>query len=132
MLTIKINAGLPDNFIKNYLPQFIKKYLMGRAKDNIYKKVFEYINKNYKIKAKGIFESFIKSLEFINKNEYVIITINNNIRCGDEKLIALINLIDYGNLEIKGTGLFKDTFNFINKNLWTLYLIYCSRKRGNR
>ena len=99
-------------FIKRFLPELFISRLYSKSNNRQYKRIFDYISTNYKISKKDIFESLKNNLIFSNYGANVIITSNDNIRLNrDIRLSAILSLIDYGNLEIKGTNLINDVID---------------------
>ena len=106
---IYVKSSRGNKFIKRFLPELFISRLYSKSKNKQYKRIFDYISNNYKISKKDIFETLKNNLIFSNYGDNIVITSNDNVRLNkDIRLSAILSLIDYGNLEVKGTNLIND------------------------
>ena len=107
-----------DYFIYGYLKDyiydlFIKSVSLSRLK--AFDDEFEI--DSYEILRKAMASLLITK----NGNNQYIIQTNNLIKVGDNYINYYINLITYGNREIKGYPIILDIFKFISNNITKIY-----------
>lgn len=87
-----------------------------------------YIKDNYNIvvSSKGLIEMAFNNLIVIKDNISYNLMLNNNIMVPKTvyKLDTFIRLIEYGNLDVKGTNIVNNTFKYIKNNIRLLYNVY--------
>ena len=59
-----------------------------------------------------------------------ILEVNNNTYLKRKKVENLVNLVDMGNMSLRGTDLFNSTFRDIEDNLNSFFFLYLSNKGG--
>lgn len=115
---------LDEEFIHKFVPQVIRSRALLLAKKRNTTQMNEYLKKNFNITI----EEVIKQIRFsINHYSNIYsLAINNNIyeEKTNEKVISLVKLIDYGNLEVKGLNIVNSSMYYINNNLKGLYRYY--------
>ena len=115
---------LDKEFISKFIPQIIISRALILAKKRNTQQMNEYLKKNLKLSI----EEIINQIEFsINEtNDRYSLSINSNIyeNKTHERLISLVKLIDYGNLEIKGLNIINTSMYYVNNNLVGLYRYY--------
>ena len=109
-----------------YLCQLIQQLLLS---SNIDFELFnQYFSKNYtnEIIAQNILINAGQNLQVLDYAEIIIIQINENIlfRGTQRRLIDLCKLLNYGALDIQGTNIFSDTFDYVANNINQIYLNY--------
>jgi len=123
-MTIYFQDILDEDFIERLVPEIIITRVRTLAKDKSAKKMNDYLKKQYNISL----EDIINQVKFsTNKvlNKYTL-SINDNIfeKETNIRLLSLIKLIDYGNLEIKGINIFNSSMNYIKNNIKSIYKFY--------
>ena len=91
--------------------------LLPRYEQEIYN-LFN-VNVNYV----DIIKKSLNNLQILESNDKYIVQINPNIKYKNTNLClnVLVNLLDYGTLQVKGCYLFSTVFNNINNNLNIYY-----------
>lgn len=61
-----------------------------------------------------------------NYDSYIIIQINPDVNLPESytRLIDACRLLNYGTIDIQGTYIFSDTFDYVAKNMNQIYLMY--------
>lgn len=115
---------LDKEFISKFVPQVIISRALILAKKRNTQQMNEYLKKTFKLSI----EEIINQIEFsINEtNDRYSLSINSNIyeNKTHERLISLVKLVDYGNLEIKGLNIVNTSMYYVNNNLVGLYRYY--------
>lgn len=115
---------LDENFIKGFVPQIIISRVLLLAKKKNTLQMNEYLKKTFNLNI----EEVIKQIRFsVNHyNDVYSLAINSNIfeEKTKEKVISLVKLIDYGNLEVKGLNIVNSSMYYVNNNLKSLYTYY--------
>ena len=118
-LTLSNNSGIPiDNFVYGYLKTYIYD-LFVKSVSRLRLKAFdeEFEIDSYEILRKAMANLLITK----NGNNQYIIKINNLLKVDDNYINYYINLITYGNREIKGYPIILDIFKFIYNNVNKIY-----------
>lgn len=125
LVIYKQKTFLADDFI-DYLYQIIQRLLLSSHID--FRLFNQYFANNFQtdINAQSILISATQNLVIQTYKEITAIQINENIFFKDSKikLIDLCKLLNYGTLDIPGTGIFSDTFDYIATNINQIYLNY--------
>jgi len=118
-LTVTNNFNYPiDNFIYNYLTKFIYDMFI----DSVDKNRLEPFDEMFDIDSYSILSTALRNL-LVTKNgtnEYNI-KINNTIKVNGNYINYYINLITYGNREIKGYPILLAVFEVIKENIDEIY-----------
>lgn len=122
-MIIYIDDVFEESFIK-YLPAVIISRAKHLARGYRAKKMNEYLLENYQVTIQDI----LKQIEFlVNKrgNQWTV-SVDNNIyeTKTNLKLISLIKLIDYGNVQVKGIHIVDSSLKYVMKNLKRIYRLY--------
>lgn len=88
--------------------------------------IFNYIKKYYKLNKFEIREAIIKNLVCSRYADKYIIYIDENyyFKKQNISLKSIINLIDFGNIEVRGINLTNNIFKLLSKNIKNLYKYY--------
>lgn len=129
----KIILKNTSNSFTNYL---INNYIKNITKSSLYnldnKKYYDkYLIKTYNISLNELITSFYNNIKVIKDHEDYILFLDSNINIKNVKLITLVDLLNYGNQDIKGLNFFNNIFSFIQKNIDSLTLLY-DLKEGNK
>ena len=91
--------------------------LLPRYEQEIYN-LFN-VNVNYV----DVIKQALNNLQILDSNNKYIVQINSNIKYKDTNLClnTLVNLLDYGTLQIKGSHLFSNVFNNVSNNMDSYY-----------
>lgn len=115
-LTVISNDNI-DSFVYNYLTNYIPELF----KKSVDKQRLELLNKEFKIDSFSILTKALNNLLVTKNGNQYIIKINRNIKVGKHYINYYINLINYGNREIKGYPIILDIFKFISNNIKNIY-----------
>lgn len=85
-----------------------------------------YLKENYNLSLSELLKLIQNNYQVAKYDDLTIISFNNNIKyniSNDEEIyfLTLLKLINYGNLEIRGTNIFTETANYIRNNLGGIY-----------
>lgn len=111
-------------FVKNYVPKTIKKLLKSEIQKGLYKAQKDYLKETYNISLEKIIDVFIDNLDIEHIPGNYILYLNENRYINKNKIITLVELINYGNLKISGTQLFNNIIDYISNKLSSLYDIF--------
>lgn len=126
-----INKSFPYDFINSFLRNKIKIYIgsmWGQDKlENIDNFLYNTLGINYS--AYDILMYAIDNAEIlVDTHTFKLDTeIVDEYKDTGYRIKDLLNLIEYGNLEVKGTKALSKSFNYIRNNLIILYKIYIGR-----
>ena len=129
-MTIFLKDIVDEEFIL-LIPQFIIKRVREKLNKNKYQAMQEYLQENYDVSIDDIITQLaIKGFSYSKVKDLLIVRIDDNIKeeKSQEKLSMFVRLINYGNLQIRGTHLIEDTINYIKSNILNIYRFYQMRK----
>lgn len=108
---IDIKNKAINDYIKYYALQYINQYKL--IKDARLNNIIKYFKNNFNIKK------FYNLLNYIINKSYIYTNINNqySICVQDKQLDKYINLINYGNLEIKPHNILKNAYKYALRKL---------------
>lgn len=130
ILKIKKYDYFSKYFLKNKIKDLLKKLLISRSSKYNNSKLNIYLNDNYKIDLKKIINIFIKNIHLIEtKKEYILEL--NEFKINDIKLITFLNLIDFGNMDIKGIDLFASSLNDLRNNINIYQKLFLLNPKGS-
>lgn len=121
-ITLKVDkVSNSEDFLDNFLKDKMKEFIGLNLNDSRFKNIQNYIEQEYNstITYKTI-NYAIESMRRTTNGYLHSFEINNNVMCeevSNEKLITIIKLIEFGNLDVKGLNIFQEMFNYINTNL---------------
>lgn len=109
----------------DYLIILIKQYLLNSNID--FTRFTDYFQKTYPVAT--VHDILIQAgryLEIMDYEDIIQIQINPNVKFKDLplKLIDLCRLLNYGTLDIQGSYIFSDTFDYVSNNINQIYLNY--------
>lgn len=121
-----------DNFVYKYIPLVLKQLILSEYKHKKDMPIFSYITKNYGLSMSDITAVILDSLIFKEYQGKTIIKINGDYKIKNIKLLQLLKLIDYGNLDVAGVKLFKSSESYIKNNLKELFAFYQALVGGKK
>lgn len=125
--TVNLNSNELSNskeFFDVYLKSKMKEFIGLNLSDSRFKVIQDYVQEEYK--STITIETLTYAIDSMRRtdNGYLhSFEINNNVMCNEvseEKLIIIIKLVEYGNLSIKGLGIFQNLFDYIKDNITLL------------
>jgi len=117
-----------SHFLTNYISEKLFNYVLLNLNED---KVFildDYINNILEIQlsTKEILKFAFENLVIADTGSEFVVMIDPNINIPNSKhkLITVIKLIDYGNLEVRGCGIISQAFSYIVMQLPNLVTLY--------
>ena len=129
MMALKIRGyakGQDDSFVKGALPNIIRAKLIGCWKDANTQAIDEYIGKQYGISSKDIISSVCDNLRvsWVGDTCNVSIDPNSHMEQVGEKTKSMMKLLEYGNPQIKGLGIFGKSLVYVRDNINLILRVY--------
>lgn len=110
----------------DYVCNVIRQLLLSSGID--FQAFNNYFSMNYDtdISAQSILVNASLNLTVKNYQQIAIISIDENVNYNNSqiRLIDLCKLLNYGNLDIQGTKVFSDTFDYVAHNIHQIYFNY--------
>lgn len=119
-ITLK-KANSSDRFLFEELPKFYVKIIQSELQKKIFLQMQSYIETTYGINKRKLFALIGKNIQVENYSDYIIIGFNtvNNIqtKIGNISLNSLLQLINDGNFDVKGTNAITKSKTYILNNI---------------
>lgn len=115
---------LDEEFISKFVPQIIVSRALLLASSKTTHQMNEYLKKNFKLPINDILKQLKFSTNRVNDTYLLIIDENVFEKSSNIRLISLIKLIDYGNLEVKGLNIINKSIDYVINNIKGLYQYY--------
>ncbi len=130
-MQLKIYDNYSDGYFINFVPYILKVKWNSDRMNYKYVKMDKYLTKlfgkptyTYDILIYALNHSYVT----ITKH-YYLLDLNSNARYSGHKISELINLIEFGNLDVKGTYTISKWFNDIINQGYSYYQLYKLRNR---
>lgn len=124
-MIIKIYSIYTSSFIKNKVPQLIRQSVAREYTTNLhrYKGMEFYINKKLNIKKSfmEILYNILDGMYVSIEDDYYLIKVTSPNRIDRYSVNGLVNLIEYGNQEIRGTHILEKSIRKVIDNLPYLF-----------
>lgn len=86
------------------------------------KEMKKYLKKNYKISLEQLVNTVCNNFKISKYGNEYIIRLNKSVKINDTTYLeSLVNLVDYGNTEIKGVNFFSSIIKEIEENINNYY-----------
>lgn len=86
------------------------------------KEMKKYLKKNYKISLEQLVNTVCSNFKISKYGNEYIIRLNKSVKINDTTYLeSLVNLVDYGNTEIKGVNFFSSVIKEIEENINNYY-----------
>lgn len=127
-------SSIPDlkDFFDVFLRDKMKEFIGLNLSDSRFKLIQDYIENEYESTITiETLNYAIDSMQRTDNGYLHSFEINNNVLCNEvsnEKLITIIKLVEFGNLEVKGLNIFQETFDYIKNNSLLLMKEYLYSK----
>lgn len=119
------NYNYDNQFFYEYIPDKIKEFILLNYNESYVSQINKYlIEIGIKTNFQEIINKAIDTLKIIINDDWCTINIDYSQVLSGRRLQDLINLIEYGNLEIKGYPILKEAFRYIELNEEELYSEY--------
>lgn len=116
------------DFIYNFIPDKMKEFLSLNLSEETLQSLDDYLKKNLMIKmtSKDILEESLKHLFIAQDVNNYVISIDTNIMLPQTtyKINDLVNLITYGNPDVRGCDIMIKLVNYIRGNIDLLFTQY--------
>lgn len=111
--------NIDETFIYSYLPDYIYKLFINTVDKNRLTEFDEF----FEIDSLSILERILKNLLILKTgNSVYTIKTNKNLKDSDKiSLVSWLQIITYGNREIKGYSIVLDIFKYISEHIWDIY-----------
>ena len=118
-INLKIDlAESTSELINNIIKRELRDYFRLNLNVEIIFKWDRYLRSNgIRLTLNNIISYIINTLEFSISNGNYVVKINNKLNINEYNPDSLARLINYGNSEIKGTGIFSDAFKYLDRNI---------------
>lgn len=118
--------GLDDEFALKCIPSIITNRMLSNCSKKNTKAMDNYLNKMYGMSTNEIIEKVGNHIKASWVGNVCKINIDTNIL--EEKsgltIKSLMKLIDYGNMDVKGLNIFKESLMFIQEYINSIYRLY--------
>lgn len=127
-------SSIPNlkDFFDVFLRDKMKEFIGLNLSDSRFKLIQDYIENEYESTITiETLNYAIDSMQRTDNGYLHSFEINNNVLCNEvsnEKLITIIKLVEFGNLEVKGLNIFQETFDYIKNNSLLLMKEYLYSK----
>lgn len=108
---------VPEDFLKEYLPGVIIDKIIAEVDVLRFENMDAYLSSiGVKYSTLDILKYAVKNWEIKKVNQVYIVEVSNILRIDSFTVRQLVDTIDYGTTEVKGTGVYKEIENYINNN----------------
>lgn len=118
---MKIILYNKNNYNKQFVYNYLKHYMLKLVDELYSSKKCKQLSQKLNVNILSVIKYSINTLIISTTNDSYILSINKNIRYKDYNLKALINYINYGDREIKGYRLLYNIFEYVVKNIDSIY-----------
>lgn len=128
-MQFKIHNSYTLDFVNVAVPKIFKHYILIFNKDGRFYNIDNYLKNSLGINYKSVdILLFALNTSYISElNKYCIINIGNSDVFKDTNytLKSLVNLIEDGNLDIKGSHVLGQAFSYLNIGIDRFWDMYC-------
>ena len=119
-----LDERLSEEFVENFVIRALMLKIEASLIDANTTKMDKFLEETYGINVQTIIDNI--KIKASKVNDHWSVSIDNNIiePKSQEKVISLVKLIEYGNLEIRGLHIIDASFRYIKKHLYALYKLY--------
>ena len=114
-----------EEFVYSYIPKYIYRLVCGEEKRGLFNSINTYLKKVLGIDYKvcDIIKDLLQRIYISNEEKYYVLDTNNVNEFRDTKRTfnELVNLIEFGNIEVKGTHILDKIFSLIHNLVDTLW-----------
>jgi len=118
--------GQDDEFVLKCIPSIIASRMLSNCSTKNTKAMDNYLNKMYEMSTYEIVEKVGKHIKTSWVSDLCQISIDTNAleEKSGQTIKSLIKLIDYGNIDVKGLNIFKESLMFIQAYINSIYRLY--------
>lgn len=130
--------GVDDNFVENCIPKVIANRIKGVCASKDTSAMDEYLKKMYGITTMHVINEVAHNIDtnWYGNNCQIGINTNAYDAKSNQRLESLIKLIDSGNTDVKGLGIFREALMFVSYYINAIHNTYLGmnskkKKEGN-
>ena len=130
-MEFRLTLPVKSSFFFGYVPNVLKSRFRRERSRGKFIQIENYLDKiNLGYNIIDILDTLIDTMSTIIENRYVLYRVGDNRPFKDTKytLNQLLNLIEYGNLEVRGTRIIQRIFNELSFNERRYYSMYLASK----
>ena len=130
-MEFRLTLPVQSSFFFGYVPNVLKSRFRRERSRGKFIQIENYLDKiNLGYNIIDILDTLIDTMSTIIENRYVLYRVGDNRPFKDTKytLNQLLNLIEYGNLEVRGARIIQRTFNELPFNERRYYSMYLASK----
>ena len=130
-MEFRLTLPVQSSFFFGYVPNVLKSRFRRERSRGKFIQIENYLDKiNLGYNIIDILDTLIDTMSTIIENRYVLYRIGDNRPFKDTKytLNQLLNLIEYGNLEVRGARIIQRIFNELSFNERRYYSMYLANK----
>ena len=130
-MEFRITLPVQSSFFFGYVPNVLKSRFRRERSRGKFIQIENYLDKiNLGYNIIDILDTLIDTMSTIIENRYVLYRVGDNRPFKDTKytLNQLLNLIEYGNLEVRGARIIQRIFNELSFNERRYYSMYLANK----
>lgn len=123
---IYFKAVVNSEFMQDYIPSLMRAKAKQMAQESEMKPMNDYLVETYKITIDDVINQVYENYETNLSDDLVIFKLNASLleRKSQQRLSALVRLIDYGNRDVDGVKLLPKLMQYINENIRAMYSVY--------
>ena len=130
--------GVDDNFVTNCIPKIIAYRIKGVCASKDTRMMDDYLKKLYGITTMDVINDVANNIDtnWYGSSCQIGIDVNAYNDKSKQRLESLIKLIDTGNTDVKGLGIFREALMYVNHYINAIHKTYLSmntirKKEGN-
>lgn len=130
-MEFRLTLPVQSSFFFGYVPNVLKSRFRRERSRGKFIQIENYLDKiNLGYNIIDILDTLIDTMSTIIENRYVLYRVGDNRPFKDTKytLNQLLNLIEYGNLEVRGARIIQRIFNELSFNERRYYSMYLANK----
>lgn len=123
--------GIDDNFVKSFIPSIISIRMKGVCLSKNTQAMDDYLNKMYGLNTMEVVSKVADNIvtSWYGNNCQIGIDTNAYEDKSNQRLESLMKLIDTGNSDVKGLGIFRESLMYINYYISEAYKLYLKRNK---
>lgn len=125
--------GIDDNFVKSFIPNIISIRMRGVCLSKNTQAMDDYLNKMYGLTTMEVVDEVAHNIDTSWYGNNCQIGIDTNAYDGksNQRLESLMKLIDTGNTDVRGLGIFRESLMYINHYINEAYKLYLRKNEGD-
>ena len=130
-MEFRLSLPVQSNFFFGYVPNVLKARFRRERSRGKFIQIENYLDKiNLGYNIIDILDTLVDTMSTVIEGRYVLYRVGDNRPFKDTKytLNQLLNLIEYGNLEVRGARIIKRIFNELSFNERRYYSMYLANK----